>query len=67
MAATVSVRATYGEDNAIATYLANIFGYGQCSVIWRRARYICRIPRYLTAREIQGLQDAVRGSHYSTD
>ncbi|KAM7185091.1 Protein kinase-like domain containing protein [Rhypophila sp. PSN 637] len=51
LGATVSVRATYTEEHAITTYLANIFGYRlrQCTVIWRRGRYLCRIPRYLTA------------------
>ncbi|KAH8746301.1 hypothetical protein F5882DRAFT_422861 [Hyaloscypha sp. PMI_1271] len=64
MAVTVVVRATYTEERALADFFTQTFGTGSCTILWKRGRFQCTIPRKLEANEVEKLWGAARVEHY---
>jgi hypothetical protein len=62
--AVAFVRATYTEEVKLQQFLTGLFGYGKTSVIWKRGRYQCTVPRRLTLEEIGRLREVVTIEHY---
>ncbi|SCO92075.1 uncharacterized protein FRV6_16203 [Fusarium oxysporum] len=59
------IRATYTEQNALELFLTSIFGQGTATVIWKRGRFHCTIPRGLTEDEKQRMTEVVMmAEHY---
>ncbi|KAM5521287.1 hypothetical protein FOXYSP1_15178 [Fusarium oxysporum f. sp. phaseoli] len=59
------VRATYTDQDALERFFANIFGQGGATVLWKRGRFQCKIPRELTEDETQKMKQVVMmGEHY---
>ncbi|KAL2291827.1 hypothetical protein FJTKL_12007 [Diaporthe vaccinii] len=46
---TISIRATYTEQTALDAFFGRLFGYGKASVLWKRGRFHCTLPRKLSA------------------
>lgn len=61
---TISIRATYTEQTALDAFFSELFGYGKASVLWKRGRFQCNIPRKLSQIEQQLLDKTVYAEHY---
>ncbi|KAF8862499.1 hypothetical protein BDZ45DRAFT_739143 [Acephala macrosclerotiorum] len=64
MAVTVVVRATYTEERALETFFVQLFGWGKSTILWKRGRFQCTIPRPLRPDEVIQLKEAAQVEHY---
>ncbi|TVY23265.1 hypothetical protein LHYA1_G007946 [Lachnellula hyalina] len=64
MAVIVIVRATYTEERTLETFFTQIFGWGKSTILWKRGRFQCTIPRQLRADEVTRLTEAAQVEHY---
>ncbi|KAH8672213.1 hypothetical protein BGZ61DRAFT_459052 [Ilyonectria robusta] len=59
------VRATYTGQDALEKYFTELFGPGTSTVLWKRGRFLCTIPRHLTDAEQVQLRHVVKkADHY---
>ncbi|KAH7081174.1 hypothetical protein BKA63DRAFT_503303 [Paraphoma chrysanthemicola] len=59
------VSARYMEQNAIESFFAEVFGFGQTRVTWTRGKFQCTIPRALTSAEMESMKSSVDFTHYN--
>jgi len=64
MAVTLFVRATYTEERALEKFFVDTFGWGKTTILWKRGRFQCTIPRPLLPKEELLLSEAVQREHY---
>ncbi|PMD23220.1 hypothetical protein NA56DRAFT_701497 [Hyaloscypha hepaticicola] len=64
MLVTIIVRTTYTEERALADFFTQTFGVGTCTILWKRGRFQCTIPRQLSADEVDQLKRAAQVEHY---